>query len=148
MRIVSGGLQTSGGEGAYRGPVDEQARVSGTEKRPEVRETFRRQERLRRRRDFERLRAGRTIRGVVLKLRYLQSPTGVSRLGVQVGKRVGSAVVRNRVKRRFREQFRRLKHEIKEPTDMIVSAYPESATASSAEIAEDLRQVLKKAKLL
>ena len=111
-------------------------------------ETFRRHERLRRRRDFERLRAGRTIRGTILTIRYLPSPTNVSRLGVQVGKRVGSAVVRNKVKRRLREQFRRIKHRIKEPTDLVLWAYPKSATVSSATIREDLERLLAQAHLL
>ena len=122
--------------------------VTGQGKSGRARETLRRHERLRRRREFERLRAGRTIRGRVLAIRYLPSPTGVSRLGVQVGKRVGPAVVRNKVKRRIREQFRRLKYRIKEPTDFLLWASPESATVSSAVIREDLECLLNKAHLL
>ena len=118
------------------------------EKPNRTRETFRRHERLRRRRDFERLRAGRTIRGTILTIRYLPSATGVSRLGVQVGKRVGPAVIRNKVKRRLREEFRRIKHRIKEPTDLVLWACPESATASSALIREDLERALAQAHLL
>ena len=122
--------------------------MAGPAEERQARETFRRYERVRRRRDFERLRAGRTIRGTVLTLQYLPSPTGVSRLGVQVGKRVGPAVVRNKVKRRLREQFRRMKHRIEKPTDLLLWAYPESAKASSALIRQDLECVLTEARLL
>ncbi|MFH1744136.1 MAG: ribonuclease P protein component [bacterium] len=123
-----------------------QVTQAGNHKRTQ--ETFRRHERLRRRRDFERLRAGRMIRGTILTIRFLPSPTNVSRLGVQVGKRVGSAVVRNKVKRRLREQFRRIKHRIKEPTDLVLWACPKSATASSAMIRQDLERLLAQARLL
>ncbi|HOE11012.1 MAG TPA: ribonuclease P protein component [bacterium] len=117
-------------------------------KSPQTRQTFRRHERLRGRRDFERLRAGRRIDGAVLAIRCMPSPASVSRLGVQVGRKVGSAVVRNRVKRRLREQFRQLKHRIKEPTDILVWAFPESAAASSALIRKELESALLRADLL
>lgn len=128
--------------------LNRHAQVSGGVEHAQARETFRQCERLRRRRDFERLRAGRSIRGKILTLRYMPSPTGVSRLGVQVGKRVGSAVIRNRVKRRLREQFRRIKHRLEEPTDLLLWAFPESAKASSAVIREDMERLLTQARLL
>jgi ribonuclease P protein component len=136
------------GESEPEERLGQQAQVCGMLGHTQVRETFRRHERLRRRRDFERLRAGRSIRGTILTIRYLPSPTRESRLGVQVGKRVGSAVVRNRVKRRLREQFRRIKHRLEEPTDLLLLAYPESARASSALIREELERVLTEAHLL
>ena len=58
------------------------------------------------------------------------------RVAVVDSRKVGSAVVRNRVKRRLRELFRRHKELLREPTDLIVIARPESGDASWAEFQE------------
>ena len=64
---------------------------------------MRREQRLRRRRDFARAyREGRSHGNQLLVLRVLPGDDSVTRFGFVVGKVVGGAVVRNRVKRRLR----------------------------------------------
>jgi ribonuclease P protein component len=74
---------------------------------PAVRETFSRDDRLRKRRDFEECYAS----GIRASGRHLQvfflPRAHDPRLGLSVARRVGTAVLRNRVRRRLREIFRR-----------------------------------------
>lgn len=46
----------------------------------------------------------------------------VSRLGIQVRRKIGTAVTRNRVKRMVREVFRKMKQDIRPPVDLILIA--------------------------
>lgn len=94
-------------------------------------------ERIRRKSDFARLyRDGGRIRGRYFHLVFRRNELGHSRLAVVASRKVGSAVVRNRVKRRLRELFRRNKELLREPTDLIVIARPESGDAPWAEFRE------------
>jgi len=71
------------------------------------RRTFGSEARIRRRADFDRVFGRRCRAADALLVVYVDSsPTGVSRMGVSVSKRLGGAVVRNRAKRRVREAFR------------------------------------------
>jgi ribonuclease P protein component len=128
---------------------------SGPDRR---RETFSRDDRLRKRREFEECYAS----GVRVSGRHLQLfllPAGTSsravpagpdrpprpRLGLSVGRRVGGAVTRNRVRRRLREIFRRNRDVFgRRVADLVVNARSSSSQASFAELAEEYRALLAK----
>jgi ribonuclease P protein component len=63
-------------------------------------------------------------------------------VGLVVSKAVGNAVVRNRVKRRLRHQVRPLLGTLPEGSSMVLRALPAAASASSAELAEELTSTL------
>lgn len=99
--------------------------------------------RLRKRKDFERLRQGsKNLKGkwiyLVCKKNQLDSP----RLGLAVTKKFGKAVLRNRFKRIVRAAFRALKHELL-PVDIIVRPKPHAQSATSEDIRDDLLNLLK-----
>ncbi|RME40614.1 MAG: ribonuclease P protein component [Planctomycetota bacterium] len=86
---------------------------------------FRPRERLRRRRDFERVFARRCRVGTEHLVVYA-APNDLewSRLGISVSRKVGNAVVRNRVRRKLREAYRTHKHEIPAGFDFVCVARP------------------------
>ncbi len=100
--------------------------------------------RIRKRADFVRLqrisRRGAGMRFVVITA---AQRTGVSRIGITVSKRIGGAVVRNRVKRLVREFFRRHRHRIVPGEDVLVIARQGAATATYAELKQELARALK-----
>jgi ribonuclease P protein component len=104
-----------------------------------VRETFSRDDRLRKRREFEECYAS----GVRVSGRYLQlfllprGDAGGSRLGISVGKRTGGAVTRNRLRRRVREIFRRHRENRPASLQIVVNVKPSAAAASFSELAGD-----------
>lgn len=57
----------------------------------------------------------------------LTSPTGVTRLGIVVGRRHGGAVRRNRLKRRLREAFRQVQATLPAGLDLVASPRPGTA---------------------
>ena len=68
---------------------------------------FGREDRLRRRTDFNRVyELGRRVGARGFNLFYTRGKTGRHRIGLTVPRRVGDAVARNRVRRRLREIFR------------------------------------------
>ena len=68
-------------------------------------------ERVRRRREFERIYdAGFRIHGRLMTLFVMSNGTAAPRFGVAATRKLGSAVERNRAKRRARELFRRRKN--------------------------------------
>jgi ribonuclease P protein component len=92
--------------------------------------SFRRHERLRRRKDYE--------------LAIILRPNGLkfSRLGVTVGKKVGNAVKRNQVKRCLREFFRLHKHKLPPSHDVVIVAKKDAATLAYHDVREELAAVL------
>jgi ribonuclease P protein component len=64
------------------------------------------------------------------------------RVGLVVSKGVGNAVVRNRVKRRLRHQVQPLLGNLPAGTSVVLRALPAAASASSAELAEELTSSL------
>ena len=83
--------------------------------------TFRRQQRLSRRGDFQRVvRTSCSVADHRLVIYVAANDRGCTRLGTSVGKRVGSAVKRNRVKRLIRESFRLLQHDLPVGLDLLV----------------------------
>lgn len=121
-------------------------------------ERFRRESRLRSSLDFARVRRrGKRQQGRWLMLAYLRRADAAdardgtslpSRLGLSVSKRVGSAVQRNRVKRRLREAIRRRLWKTLPGWDMIFTARPEAADVEYAALADELQELLTRARLL
>lgn len=110
-----------------------------------VRETFSRDDRLRKRREFEECYAT----GVRVSGRHIQLflAPGVAgdppRLGISVPRRVGSAVSRNRVRRRLREIFRRNRDLLRSRVvRLVVNARPSAASAPFLELLEDYRSAV------
>lgn len=84
------------------------------------RETFTKKERITKRSDFIKRRAGdRVVHTSTYQFVFKPSPFAYSRLGIVVTKRDGNAVFRNRVKRVLREAFRKNKSIIQPPRDVI-----------------------------
>ena len=87
--------------------------------------TFRRKQRLSRRRDFERVvRTACSVADRQLVVYVADNDLARTRLGISVGKRIGPAVKRNRVKRLIRESFRLLQHDLPAGLDVLVVAKP------------------------
>jgi len=116
------------------------------------RETFSRDDRLRKRREFEECYAsGVRVSGRHLLLFLLQrtapgnAPSSPQRprLGISVSKRVGGAVTRNRVRRRLREIFRRSRELFgTQAGDLVVNARPSASDATFEELAQEYRTLL------
>lgn len=115
---------------------------------PAARETFSRDDRLRKRREFEECYAsGVRISGRFLQV-FLRASPGRPRLGISVPKRTGNAAVRNRLRRRVRELFRRQRAIFGTPgagVDLVVNVRPPAAKASFAELSEEYRQSVRRA---
>jgi ribonuclease P protein component len=128
---------------------------SGPDRR---RETFSRDDRLRKRREFEECYAsGVRVSGRNLQVFFL--PNGTSsrsvavaqgfprrpRFGLSVSRRVGGAVTRNRLRRRLREIFRRNTDLfVGRPGDLVVNARPSAAEASFTELREEYRSLVRR----
>lgn len=110
-----------------------------------ARETFSRDDRLRKRTEFEACYSGGvrvTGRHFLLFLRQAREARG-PRLGVSVSRRVGGAVARNRVKRRLREIFRRGRPG--EAVDVVVNAKPSAADAPFSQLEREFSELLREA---
>jgi ribonuclease P protein component len=112
---------------------------------PAVSETFSRDDRLRKRREFEECYAsGVRVSGRHLQLFLLPGDAGRRRLGVSVGKRSGGAVTRNLLRRRVREIFRRNRPGLPEGFRVVVNVKPSAASTSFAELARDYLSALQR----
>lgn len=103
--------------------------------------------------DFRRaLRSGRRAgtRTLVVHAAFLDAAVDESvvdesaapRVGFTVSRAVGIAVTRNRVKRRLRHAVRPLLGQLPEGTLLVVRALPPAATASFAQLEDDLARCL------
>jgi ribonuclease P protein component len=115
---------------------------------PAVSEGFSRDDRLRKRREFEECYAS----GVRVSGRHIQvfllsgGPGARPRLGISVPRRVGKAVARNRVRRRLREIFRRHRSLVPESAlSLVINVRPTAAAATFAELLEDYRTTVSRA---
>lgn len=108
---------------------------------PVASEGFSRDDRLRKRREFEECYAS----GVRVSGRHIQvfllaaaGPSARTRLGISVPRRVGRAVSRNRVRRRLREIFRRTRTLFGAATvSVVVNARPSASGATFQELSAD-----------
>jgi ribonuclease P protein component len=117
---------------------------------PAVSETFSKDDRLRKRREFEECYAsGVRVSGRHIQVFLLAEPPASDRpprLGISVPRRVGTAVIRNRVRRRLREIFRRNRSLLASaPVRLVVNARPSSAGAAFSELLEDYRSAVTRA---
>lgn len=113
----------------------------------DVRFTFRRHQRLRQQRDFERVFAERCSVGDHLLVLYVARNELVhSRLGIKTGRRLGAAVVRSRVRRRIREAFRTCQHELPKGLDLVcIPRAPAATEAGAADFAHSLQTLIARA---
>ena len=111
---------------------------------------FNRAARIKRGRDFVRLRqAGeRLATGCLIANWQRLSADAGSRLGVITSRKIGGAVVRNRARRLLRETFRLHQHDLAGPVDLVLVARPSIAGRGFAEVERDYLATLRRAKLL
>jgi ribonuclease P protein component len=115
---------------------------------PVVSEEFSRDDRLRKRREFEECYAsGVRVSGRHVQVFVLAQPTRDRlRLGISIPKRVGDAVSRNRVRRRLREIFRRSRGLLgNRGLAIVVNARPSASAASFRELSEDYTRAVSRA---
>lgn len=130
----------------FGAPSQRAQKTLGVNPGPAVSETFSRDDRLRKRREFEECYAS----GVRSSGRHLQLfllPRGdgrPSRLGISVGKRAGGAVTRNRLRRRVREIFRRHRGALPQSLQVVVNVRPSSAAAPFSDFADDYLSALER----
>lgn len=106
---------------------------------------FRREDRLLRKEDFERVFARKcSVRGKYLVLHGCENDVGRPRLGRVVGKRWGNAVVRNKYRRWLREVFRLAKTELPGIDYVAMPAMRLTFAAVAGEFAALARRVAKK----
>jgi len=111
---------------------------------------FARAARIKRGRDFTRVRQGgeRLVTGCLIA-NWQRLPAGAgSRLGVITAGRIGGAVVRSRARRLLRESFRVHQHDLAAPVDLVLVARPSIAGRGFAEVERDFLTTLRKARLL
>ena len=83
-------------------------------------QTFRKKERLRLRKDFDRVfKEGKVVQNDYLVMLYRKNGLGYSRIGIVVKRKFGKAHDRNRIKRWIREIYRRWKMEFPEGYDYV-----------------------------
>jgi ribonuclease P protein component len=116
---------------------------------------FGRERRIRTSREYADVRRrGRAVSGTLLTVVYAPAvspdvqPAVAARVGIVVGKRVGNAVTRNRVRRRVRERLRRMWPALAPNWEMIIIGRPAAAEASSANLARELVDLLRRARVL
>ncbi|MBI3978247.1 MAG: ribonuclease P protein component [Chloroflexi bacterium] len=106
-----------------------------------------RERRLRRSADFAAVyQHGRSWSQPLLAVRARSNDLPDSHVGFSVGRRVGSAVVRNRVRRRLREIARQVR--LRSGFDVVVIARPAAAEARFDELADAVRSLMRRARLL
>ena len=106
---------------------------------------FPRQERIGRKRDFDRVfREGCVIRAPEMTVRAAPNDIGHPRLGLSVGRRLGGAVRRNRIKRLLREAYRLNRLLITASCDIVIVPRTQWTDLSLGAIQPSFRRTLRK----
>ncbi|HHI96291.1 MAG TPA: ribonuclease P protein component [Thermodesulfatator atlanticus] len=108
-------------------------------------EKFRPEERLRRRKEFDRVyQQGKRLYLPYLKILLVPNELGYTRLGLSVSRKFGKAVKRNRAKRILREVFRRNKDIFPKGHDVVLTPKPELLSKTQPEIVADLKKIFER----
>ena len=108
--------------------------------------TFRRKERIRKRKEFDGVySAGEKRVCSLFVLYWRENNLPNHRLGVSVSKKVGGAVVRNRIKRVFRDAFRQTRFPAGDGVDFVLVARRRMRDVSPEIFAGEYRRLLKSA---
>lgn len=114
--------------------------------RSRARLCFTRAERIRTRREFDRIYAtGHRGHAPGMAVVVARGQQAYHRLGLSVSRRVGGAVRRNRIKRRIREVFRLSRQHIPGCLDIVVNGRKEMAVMPFDKLTESLVQAVKRA---
>ncbi|HEX7253468.1 MAG TPA: ribonuclease P protein component [Thermoanaerobaculia bacterium] len=108
-------------------------------------ESFSRDDRLRKRREFQECYAtGVRVSGRLFQMFLLRrEASGKHRLGISVPRKAGSAVVRNRLRRRFREIFRRNREALPAGAcDVLIHVRPGASRAPLAQLRDEYMSAL------
>jgi ribonuclease P protein component len=111
---------------------------------------FRRAQRLKKNRDFARVRqtGQRLVNGCLILNWSTLPPGGAARLGVVTSGKLGNAVVRSRARRLLRESFRLHQHELAQPVELVLVARASIVGRGLAEVEKDFLTVARRASLL
>ncbi len=105
-----------------------------------ARYTFRKEERICRRADFQRIsKEGAKYRTPHFRVSISPNSLLYRRLGITIGKRVGSAVQRNRLKRLIREFFRQNREVLPGSSDLVITAKEGAASLNFWQVSEELK---------
>jgi ribonuclease P protein component len=100
-------------------------------------------ERLRGAEEFRRVyRSGCRATGAVGTVYAVPNHRGVTRVGVQVGRRFGSAVRRNRARRRLREALREMRGQLASGVDLVIVPRASVLVMESSGLRRQLAEVL------
>lgn len=111
---------------------------------------MRRDLRLRANSDFQRVRrVGKSVANPLLVLVQAPNPSGQSRFGFSVGKKLGGAVARNKLKRRLREQLRQYVQagRLRAGVDVVIIARAPASEADYPSLCRALDELLSRARL-
>ena len=106
---------------------------------------FSRQERLRKRREYQRAyQRAEKFQTAHLFLYILENSLPHNRLGITASRKIGKSVVRNRVKRRLREIFRTNKARVLPCADLVINVKRSAKDASSQQLKKDFMSALER----
>ncbi len=112
-------------------------------------ERFPFRERLRRKRDFERVyEQGAVFQGRHVVLFCLATGVDERKVGFVASRKVGGAVARNRARRRIREAYRKLRAGLPEAAHLVFVARSGAADAEWEELFGEVAELLRKSGLL
>ena len=105
-----------------------------------ARYTFRKEERICRRGDYQRIsKEGAKYRSPHFRVSICPNGLPQRRLGITVGKNIGSAARRNRLKRLIREFFRQNKGSLPGSSDLVITAREGAAGLNFWQVSEELK---------
>lgn len=108
-----------------------------------TRQTFRRNERIRRKKEYDTVyRRGIRRHSPHFTVITIRCTSDTSRLGLTVSRKVGNAVRRNRIKRLLREFFRLNRSRFPVPLDMVIIPKRNLPPLTLADVARELEDLL------